>query len=337
LRSVGEDGVDGLLDTADTGSTDNLQLHVSLVSPGGAPRVSHDPVADTVLGSESDHTNGVIEGGSTSGGVEDSRSVGLESRTVSLDKDGDGLSGDSSLNSVNVLGSGHLVALGLDAGSSVIVSARSVSSGVRVRVLSHGVSSLVVIESDVLPSSTASMVLGGAIDELLLSEREERSGLDEVSSFHGHVGGEGPARSTRSLVLNSVDSSLLSPVDTVGRGRRVRAGAGSVTFVARFLTVSSHEGVGVSCAPAIASPHGALVVHINASGLWRSGVALVARLLAVGDHVARVSVAFTLSSPGRARGVAVIASVSNDLGLVLVRGGEESSSEHLLVFRLSQV
>ena len=158
MCSVGEDRVDGLLDTADTSSTDNLELHVSLVSPGGAPRVSHDPVINAVSGSISYHTNGVIEGGSTGGGVEDSRSVGLESRAIGLNKDGDGLSGDSSLNSSNVLGSGHLVARGLDAGSSTVVSATTVDSFVRVGALRHGVGGLVVIESFVLPSSTASMV-----------------------------------------------------------------------------------------------------------------------------------------------------------------------------------
>lgn len=195
MGSVGEDGVDGLLDTADTGSTDDLQLHVSLISPGGTPRVSHDPVADATGGSVSDHTDGVIEVGSARGGVEDSTSVGLEGGSVGLDEDGDGLLVEGGLDGVNVLGGGHLVAGGLDAGSSVVVSARSVFTGVGVGVFGHGVSTLVVIEGFVLPSSTASMVLLGAINELLLGEREERSGLDEVSSFHGHVGGEGPARS----------------------------------------------------------------------------------------------------------------------------------------------
>jgi hypothetical protein len=120
------------------------------------------------------------------------------------------------------------------------------------------------------------MVLGGTIDELLLSEREERSSLDEVSAFHGHVGREGPARSALSLVLNRVDSSLGSPVVAVGGAGWVWAGAGSTTVSTGLLAVSGHEGVGVSGAPSLGGPLRALVVQVNASGFWRSRVALIA-------------------------------------------------------------
>jgi hypothetical protein len=278
----------------------------------------------------------VIEAGSTGSGVQDSGSVGLEGGAVSFDKDGDGLLVKSGLNGIDVLSLSHLVALGLNSGTSTVVSARSVLTGVRVGVLKRGGGSLVVVEGDVLPSSLASMVLGGAIDELLLSEREERSGLDEVSAFHGHVGGEGPARSALSLVLNSVDSSLGSPVDAVGGAGRVRAGAGSTTVSTGLLAVSGHEGVGVSGAPSLLGPLRALVVQINACGLGRSRVALVARLLTVGDHVTGVSVALTSGSPGGARSVAINARRSDFLG-GLLGCGEESSSEHGLVLRLSEV
>jgi len=68
-----------------------------------------------------------------------------------------------------------------------------------------------------------------------------------VSSFHGHVGGEGPARTALTLVLNGVDGSLGSPVDTTAGSR---AGGGTVTAVAGLLAVDKHVAR-VSIAPAI--------------------------------------------------------------------------------------
>jgi len=74
----------------------------------------------------------VIERGSASGGAHDTRSVGLEGRAVSLDQDGDGLLVEDGLDSADGVGGDHLVALGLDAKSSAVVSAVSISAGVRV-------------------------------------------------------------------------------------------------------------------------------------------------------------------------------------------------------------
>jgi len=56
----------------------------------------------------------------------------------------------------------------------------------------------------------------GAVDKLLLGERFELSVLVEVSSLNGSGSGEGPARSTMSLVLHWGDGSLGSPVDLIG-------------------------------------------------------------------------------------------------------------------------
>lgn len=50
-----------------------------------------------------------------------------------------------------------------------------------------------VDESVGLPSTVASVGLGVAINELLLGEGEEASGLDEMSTFDGSGGGESPA------------------------------------------------------------------------------------------------------------------------------------------------
>ena len=93
------------LDTADTLAVNDGDLHVASVTPGGAPRVTHDPVLGaSSIGAPSDDTDGVIEGGTALGGVEDTRLVNLEDSLVSLDGDGeDGLS-ESSLHLVNVVG-----------------------------------------------------------------------------------------------------------------------------------------------------------------------------------------------------------------------------------------
>lgn len=112
---------------------------------------------------------------------------------LGIDENGDGLDVEGSLDGARGVGGNHLVRAGLYTGSSAVVSAGSVLGGVAVAAFSHGEVRLVVSERGRLHTSIASVVRLGAIDELLLGEREEGSGCDEVSTFHGHVGGEGPA------------------------------------------------------------------------------------------------------------------------------------------------
>ena len=54
-----------------------------------------------------------------------------------------------------------------------------------------------------------------AVYELRLGEGNEISGGDEVSTFEGTSGREGPARSTLSLVLDWGDGSCSDPVDII--------------------------------------------------------------------------------------------------------------------------
>ena len=103
------DHVGRLLDTADAFSVDLGDSHVALLTPGRSPRVSHDPVLLVAVVSVSDDTDGVIESGTTSRVVEDTRSVGREYASVSFDEDRDRLLGDSSLHGTDVVGSDHLV------------------------------------------------------------------------------------------------------------------------------------------------------------------------------------------------------------------------------------
>jgi hypothetical protein len=106
-------------------------------------------------------------------------------------------------------------------------------------------------------------VVGGvAVNKLLLSERQKSSGLDEVTTLEGSSGGERPAGSTLSLVLDSVDGSSGSPVETSGRSR-ARSRRRSVTLVARERTVGDHV-TRVSGTLTGRSPRRAVLVHVLA-------------------------------------------------------------------------
>jgi len=145
VRSSSADLVNGLLDTTDTlSSVNDLDLHVTLVTPNSSPGVSHDPVLNTVLRAVSDHTDSVIEFGSTGGRVHDTSLVSLEDGTVGFNEDGDGLLVKESLDSRCRVGSGHFVGGCLDTGASVVVSARSIFTNVGVAGLRHGEVLLVV-------------------------------------------------------------------------------------------------------------------------------------------------------------------------------------------------
>lgn len=259
------DDVGRLLDTADTFSRNLGDSHVAAFTPGRSPRVSHDPVALVAIASVSDDTDGVIESGTTSRVVEDTGMVSGEDASVGFDEDRDGLLGNGSLHGADVVGTDHVVGGGLDTGSSTVVSARTVLGGVLVRGLSHEVVLGSVVEGSSLPSTGASVVGFVAINELLLGERQKSSGLDEVASFKGGSGGERPARSALSLVLDRVDGSLGSPVErsTGGSGTGARAGRRSTALVAGEGTLGEHVA-GVSLAFTGRSPRCAVGVVVLA-------------------------------------------------------------------------
>jgi len=80
------------LDTADTSSEPSIlggDVDVTSISPSWSPGVSDDVVGLSVFLSESDSGDGVIEGGSASGGVHDSTGVTLEDLGVGFDGNGD--------------------------------------------------------------------------------------------------------------------------------------------------------------------------------------------------------------------------------------------------------
>ena len=182
-----------LLDTADTNTWDGSDLDVSLVSPRGTPGVSDDVVVLGSIVSVSNGGDGVIELSSASGGVEDSTGVHLEDRSVGLNGNGGWSLGNGSLELRNGLGSNVGVGgnTNLTLGGGVL--AGSVSSGVWIVSLELLSVGLGIGEGVVLPSTSASVGRGIAVNELLLGEGEESSGLDEVVSLNGSGGREGPA------------------------------------------------------------------------------------------------------------------------------------------------
>jgi len=75
---------------------------------------------------------------------------------------------------------------------------------------------LVVSVSCPKVTSTASVVLGRTIYQLLLREFSKSAVLDLVGTFHSTDGGECPARATRSLVLRRIYSTSSDPVYFLG-------------------------------------------------------------------------------------------------------------------------
>ena len=96
----------------------------------------------------------------------------------------------------------------------------------------------VVVEGGALVSTVAAEGKSDAIDELLLREGVKLSGLDLVSTFEGTSGGEGPAGSALSLVLDGGDGTFGSPV--LG-GSDLDVGEGDGGVEARVFSGSESE------------------------------------------------------------------------------------------------
>jgi len=167
----------------------------------------------------------VIEFVTALGIAENTVFVELEDELVGLDRDGKGLSGKSGLHGVGA-GSINTGETGGVSGGSLggIVGASTVGTKVGVGALGLSIVLLVVVEGSSLPATVATVADLDAIDELLLGEGSEVSVLDVVSTLKSTGGGEGPAGTALALILDGGDSTLSSPVNSVGNG-------GGVNFV----------------------------------------------------------------------------------------------------------
>ena len=94
------------------------------------------------------------------------------------------------------------------------------------------------------PKTVVKKTLPGAIDQILLAQRDEFSSLPEMLTLKGPRGGEGPTRPTLTLILDRSHGTLGTPVDLrrelhVG-GRHVGEPLGSDRL--ELLLVPVHDG-----------------------------------------------------------------------------------------------
>ena len=186
------------MDTADTdGVLNHGDFDVTLITPDGVPGVLYDPVTLTVLVSVTNSEDGVVKGGSALIGGEDSGRVGLEDSLISLNGDGDGLQVESRLEGINVGGLDHNVGIGTNLTLGGIIRAVTIEGSVRVVSLEHEGVGLCVLEGSLLETTVATKVqisdTLGAVNEVLLGERDEGTSGNEVGTFESTSGGESPA------------------------------------------------------------------------------------------------------------------------------------------------
>lgn len=157
----------------------------------------------------------MVEGGTALGViVEDTSGVMLEVEGVGLNGDGDGSGHKSLLEGLGVVVGDLLDGDNVDVGvSGAGVSASLVDGLVRVVSLEGSVVRLQVVEGGGLVSTVATEGKLDAIDEELLGEGEELTRFDLPSALKSTGGGEGPAGSALSLILDGGDGTKISPVD----------------------------------------------------------------------------------------------------------------------------
>jgi len=194
---------------------------VTRFSPAFTPRVLDGPEVGVVLSSISDEEDTMVEilvftGASVV--VEDTFIVELEEDTVGLDGNRHGTDVEGGGESFLVLLGNILEGGELGNGGNIGFTARPILSGVIVVLQSIGTISDGVLEGTIHDTTVATLavLLMGAVNKLLGGQIDEFTGRDKVATFHGSNGGESPARSALSLVLDSGDSSLLAPVDIGG-------------------------------------------------------------------------------------------------------------------------
>ena len=259
------DGVRSIdVDTADTRALISVgNLDVTLITPRRTPGVSDENVLLAILNTITDSSNTVVEVDTAGIRVEDTGGVVLEDIGVGLNGDRDGVLSNSSQQTLTVLSSNILVTLDGGLGLALIILALAVLSSVGVVLL--GADATVgndVLESVVHQTTVATVGVGIAIDELLLRKVVEGTGLDGNDTFNGSDGRESPAGTAGSLILDGVDSSLLSPINSLGNvgslvlsnfvGSQVllhhaTAGSGSLELVVGHISEGGEtEGVGVT-------------------------------------------------------------------------------------------
>ncbi len=190
---------------------------VAILSPAGSPTVLDLPEVVSVS-AVSNSEDPVVEVGARDVGHDATR-VKLPVE-VGIDSDRDGLLGDSS--GEGILGVGNISvgdASGAGNGSAGGLASGVGSAGGSVRVVILGAEAISgnVLEGVVHEATVAAhvSVLSVTGDKLLLREGDSVAVLLVVGSLHATGGGEGPARSAGSLVLDVSDVPGSNPVNRV--------------------------------------------------------------------------------------------------------------------------
>ena len=182
----------------ETANVVNTELDVAVVTPGCAPGILDDEVflSAVLIGTKADGKDTMIKRSSAGAASDDTRGVLLEDGLISLNGNGGWTLHQSSLELVGVF-RGHIgVGLGGDDTLRPIISATEESMGLgNIWVVRLGLEwvGLGVGESSVHHTTVATEVQPGAVNKLLLRERNKVSSFDLMGTFHGSSGGESPA------------------------------------------------------------------------------------------------------------------------------------------------
>ena len=184
-------------DTADTLSVVLLLVStkedITILTPRSTPRVLDDEsfIETNFLVTNSE--DGMIKI-STATLSDDTRAVALEDIFISFDEDGDGTIDEGSLQLVSGVRSDELVTSSDSDSLGFLIFALAVLSSVRIVRFEFKTILGSIFNSEIRPSTVATFVLFSvAINDLLFSEGEELSVVDEVETFENTSGGERPA------------------------------------------------------------------------------------------------------------------------------------------------
>ena len=180
------------MDTAAAITIFNTDLDVAACAPSGSPGVLDKVVFLAVLSTVADSEDSMINAG-TAARANNTRAVVPEDRTVSVNGDRDGTLGNGTLESRRGLFCDFGEAANLDLTFRGAVFAGTLFTGVWVgRFSFHGVR-LGICQGGAYATTTATVAVGVAVNELLLGESNKAASSLFVSTFHGTSGGEGPA------------------------------------------------------------------------------------------------------------------------------------------------
>jgi len=240
-----------LLDVANIASVrGHVQVDVSLLAPGGAPRVADNPVGGGANGGGvTNSLHAVVN--RASAGLQDTASVGGPRLSSNADRDRasgvqEGL--ELAAGGGDVAGVSGDGLVGLASGAELAVA----SLRDAVRVVSIGVNSIALLDGVgvgvMRPASVAAIVVVGAGSALLDRRNDQGAMLNHVERFLSLISRVSPARAAVALVLDGGDVVLaveVAPVDitvgdSVGEGGHVRGTVRKVLHQANREFLNSH-------------------------------------------------------------------------------------------------